>query len=372
MPKVRVSSDRFASLLTNRNMTPADVAERAKTNVRPDALAATDLDVELADVLALAKLFKRPWSYLLIDEPEQFPSAGSDNRTFDNQKTGLSSDLLAELQAADFMLETAAELFPDSAYRVPSVAAGGQPPASELASATRDFLGVSVDDQLAVKDEFAALRMWVAAIHATGVYVAQRRLRDDTIRAFSKVVGKQAVIVVDTGDTAYARIFSALHEYCHLTLRSAGICDLDDHSAVERYCNAVAAGVLLPGELLDQVVARRYFAGNPEAADDALKSFSRQLHVSQAALLIRLRDHGAIAQDVYEAMELRRASRRGGGKRSGGQYYAPAINKVGRLYAHRVIDALAEGVIDRQDASALLGVGEHLMPTYLGELAKGD
>ncbi len=105
--------------------------------------------------------------------------------------------------------------------------------------------------------------------HATGVYVAQRRLRDDTIRAFSKVVGERAVIVVNTGDTAYARIFSALHEYCHLTLRTAGICDLDDHSAVERYCNAVAAGVLLPGELLDQVVTRLDFAWTPEAADDA-------------------------------------------------------------------------------------------------------
>lgn len=352
-------------------MTTADAAERAKTDVRPDELATTDLDVDLADLLALAKLFKRPWPYLLIDEPEQFPSAGSDNRTFDNQKTSLSPDLLAELQAADFMLETAAELFPGSSYRVPSVAAGRRPPVSELASTTRDFLGISVDDQLAAKDEFAALRMWVAAIHASGVYVAQRRLRDDTIRAFSKAVGEQAVIVVDTGDTAYARIFSALHEYCHLTLRSAGICDLDDHSAVERYCNAVAAEVLVPGELLARVVTRGDFAGTPEVADGALRSFSRQLHVSQAALLIRLRDHGAITQDVYEVMELRRASRRSGGKRSGGQYYAPAINKVGRLYAHRVVDALTEGVIDRQDASALLGVGEHLMPRYLGELAKG-
>lgn len=372
MPKVRVSAARFGSLLSNRNMTPADVAERTKTEVRPDELAVTDLDVELDDVLALAKMFKRPWSYLLIDEAEEFPTAGSDNRTFDNQKTGLSPDLLAELQAADFMLETAAELFPGSTYRVPSVPSGEQPPASELASMTRDFLDVSVDDQLAVKDEFAALRMWVAAIHTTGVYVAQRRLRDDTIRAFSKVVDGQAVIVVDTGDSAYARIFSALHEYCHVTLRSTGICDLDDHSGVERYCNAVAAQVLLPGALLDRVVAKRDFIGNPDSEDEALKALSRQLHVSQAALLIRLRDHGTIAQDQYDAMEWRRASRRGGGKRPGGQYYAPAINKVGRLYAHRVVDALTEGVIDRQDASALLGVGEHLMPTYLDKLAEGD
>lgn len=372
VPQVRVSAARFGSLLANRNLTPAEVGERARIQVRPEELAAQDLDVEFADVLALAKLFKRPWSYLLIDEPELFPSKGSDNRTLDNQRAGLSPDLLAELEAADLLLETAKELFPESSYRVPVQAVGEVASATRLAASIRSLLDVSVEDQLAVKDEFAALRMWVAAVHSTGVYVTQRRLRDATIRAFSKVNDGQAVIVVDTGDTAYARIFSVLHEYCHVTLRSTGVCDLDDHNTVERFCNAVAANVILPDDLLDKAVTERAFAGPNEDADAALKLFSRQLHVSQAALLIRLRDHGVVAQDLYEAMELRRASRRGGGKRSGGQYYAPAINRVGRLYAHRVVDALSEGTIDRQDASVLLGVGEHLMPTYLAELAKGD
>lgn len=353
-------------------MTASDVAERAELGVRADELTDADLDVELADLRALAKVFKRPWSYLLIDEAERFPSAGSDNRTFANQRAGLSPDLLAELQATDLMLATAEELFPGHAYRVPTVVYAEAPTADSLAAQTRTFLGVSIDDQLTVKDEFAALRTWVAAIHATGVYVAQRKLPDATIRAFSKVEGDQAVIVVDTGDTAYARIFSALHEYCHVTLRSTGICDLDDHSAVERYCNAVAAGVLLPGELLDRIVTTSEFSRGDLASDEKLKTLSRQLHVSQAALLIRLRDHGTIAQDLYEAMELRRATRRGGAKKPGGTYYPPAINKVGRLYAHRVVDALNDGAIDRQDASVFLGVGEHLMPSYLAELAKGE
>lgn len=373
MPKVRISAARFSSLLANRNMTSSDVVSRAKLGVSPDELAATDLDIEFADLLALAKMFKRPWSYLLIDEAEAFPSAGTDNRTFANQRAGLSSELLAELQATDLMLATAEELFPGHAYRVPFVPTGKAPSADALATQTREFLGVSVDDQLAVKDEFAALRMWVAALHATGVYVAQRRLPDVTIRAFSKVEGDQAVIVVDTGDTAYARIFSALHEYCHVILRSTGICDMDDHSTIERYCNAVAASVLLPGELLDRVVTASEFTGGDDVADESLKRISRQLHVSQAALLIRLRDHGTIAQGTYAAMEVRRTARRGrGGKKAGGTYYPPAINKVGRLYAHRVVDALNDGAIDRQDASVFLGVGEHLMPKYLEELAKGD
>lgn len=372
MPKVRISAARFGSLLTNRNMTPADVAERVKTAISPDALARADMDVEFADVLALAKLFKRPWSYLMIDEAEAYPAAGSDNRTFANQKVALSPDLLAELQAAELMLEAAEELFPGSTYIVPKTG-GSNTPASRLAVETRALLAVSVDAQLAAKDDFAALRLWIGAIHAQGVYVAQRRLRDATIRAFSKVLGEQAVIVVDTGDTAYARIFSALHEYCHLTLRSTGICDLDDHSTIERYCNAVAAEVLMPGDLLDQVVASDAFVGGDDASDEALKSLSRQLHVSQAALLIRLRDHGRISQATYEAMESRRAERRGGPKKKpGGTYYPPVINRVGRLYAHRVVDAVTEGAIDRQDASVLLGIGEHLVPTYMAELAEGD
>lgn len=373
MPKVRVSAARLGSLLANRNMTASDVADRARLTVSPDELLHGDIDVDLADLRVLAKLFKRPWSYLLIDEAETFPSAGTDNRTFANQRAGLSPELLAELQATDLMLATAEELFPGHAYRVPPLPNDKTPSADALAALTREFLAVSIDDQLVVKDAFAALRMWVGAIHGTGVYVAQRRLPDPTIRAFSKVEGDQAVIVVDTGDTAYARIFSALHEYCHVTLRSTGICDLDDHSTVERYCNAVAAGVLLPAELLDRIVTAGDFAVGDDAADESLKRISRQLHVSQAALLIRLRDHGTITQDTYDAMELRRTARRGGGgKKPGGTYYPPAINKVGRLYAHRVVDALNDGAIDRQDASVFLGVGEHLMPKYLEELAKAD
>lgn len=370
MPKVHVSAVRFRSLLANRHLTPSDIAVRAKTHVSPEELANSDLDVEFDDLLVLAKVFKRPWSYLLVDEAERFPDAGDDNRTFDNQKAALSPDLLVELQAADLMLDAALELFPDETFSVPAVV-GQDVPAAGLASEMRSFLGVSVDDQMATKDDFAALRLWVAGIHAHGVYVSQRRLKDPTIRAFSKIRDGKALIVVDTGDTASARIFSAIHEYCHVTLRTTGICDLDDHSAIERYCNAVAAAVMLPSELLARVLTTGAFAGSDDAADEALRGMSKRLHVSQAALLIRLRDYGAISQDTYEQMERRRSSRRGGGSKGGGTYYAPAINKVGRLFAHRVVEAMSDGTIDRQDASVLLGVGEHNVGKFTAELIKG-
>jgi Zn-dependent peptidase ImmA (M78 family) len=372
MPHVRVSAERFRSLLTNRHLSADDVADRVAANVRPHDLLVEDMDVEFEDLEKLAKLFSRPWSYLLIDAAEVYPDAGSDNRTFANRRVQFSPELLAELQAADLMLETASDLFSLDGYRAPNVPVSGVP-AAELSADIRAILGVSVDDQLAAKDEYAALRLWVSAIHALGVYVSQRGLADPTVRAFSKTRGGQALIVVSTKDDPYPRIFSAIHEYCHVTLRSTGICDLLDHSSVERYCNEVTAGVLLPAEALERVLTPGAFTGDQEALDVTLKSLSGQLHVSQQALLIALRDRQKISQELYDGMEARRAARRKGGKKKpGGDYYRTAINRVGRLYAHRVIDAVGEGAIDRQDASALLGVGEHSVGTFVRELAKAD
>jgi Zn-dependent peptidase ImmA (M78 family) len=370
MASVRISAVRFQSLLSNRRMSASDLAELG-TTVRPDDLLAEDQDVAFADLVLLATVFKRPWSYLLIDEPERFPDAGDDNRTFANRNVPPSPDMLAELQAADFILDSAAELFPDAGFSVPPIPAGDVS-TTAVAEAIREHLGVTTEQQLAAKDDFAALRLWVAAIHETGVYVAQRALKDPTIRALSKTRDGQAIIVVDTGDTPYARIFSALHEYCHITLRSAGICDLDDHSTVERYCNAAAASVLLPASLLDSEIPAGAFSADADSADANLKQLSNRFHVSQAVLLIAVRDHGSISQATYEAMEARRSARRGGGKTPGGQYYPPAINRVGRLFARRVVGAMSEGAIDRQDASVLLGIGEHIVDTFSAELAKGD
>jgi Zn-dependent peptidase ImmA (M78 family) len=351
-------------------MSADDVVERVATLVSPHALASTDQDVGFEDLVALAKLFKRPWSYLVIDDAETFPDSGSDNRTFENRRA-VTPDLLAELQAADLLLDAAAELFPDTTYTVPA-GIGSNAPVGETATATRSVLGVTMTEQLALNDDYAALRRWIGSLHGVGVYVTQRQLKDPTIRAFSKVGGLQALIVVDTGDTPYARIFSALHEYCHITLRSAGICDFDDHSVIERYCNAVAAEVLLPDDLLDQTLGANMFSHPDEAADEALRLLSRQLHVSQAALLIRLRDYGTISQPTYEQMELRRKSRRAKATKPGGLYYPSAINRVGRLFARQVVGAMADGSIDRQDASALLGVGEQNVGKFVAELVKGD
>lgn len=371
---MRISAERFRSLLANRNMTADILSARVSTAMRPHDLASADHEVEFDDLVELAKAFSRPCSYLLIDAAEVYPSAGSDNRTYANQRVALSPELLAELQMAELMMEAAGDLFPDDGYRAPGVPVGGVP-AAQLAQEIRAFLAVSVDEQLAAKDELAALRMWISALNNQGVYVSQRSLKDPTVRAFSKVNGAQAVTVVSTKDEPHPRIFSVIHESCHVTLRSTGICDLLDHSKIERYCNEVTAAVLLPPGLLDKLLTPGQFSGTDEAADEALRMLSRRAHMSQQALLIALRDRQVISQEKYDEMEERRAARRSSTKKKsdgGPTYYTVAINKVGRMFAHRVVDAMRDGAIDREDASVLLGVGEHSVGNLVDELASSE
>jgi Zn-dependent peptidase ImmA (M78 family) len=355
--------------LANRNLSVETVSSAVVTDVSLLDLVNRDLEVEFRDIQSLATFFRRPWSYILVDEPEQFPDVGRDNRTWQNRRQGWSIELLDDLEAADSILESAAELFPGSGYQVPILSADQsvEPFAHEL----RAFLGVTEAQQVSARDEFAALRLWVTAIHARGIFVAQRRLRDAHVRAFSKIRLGQAVVVVDSGDGAYSRIFSALHEYCHIILRTTGVCDLDDHSSTERFCNAVAAATLLPDTLLAGVLGDRSFTGNEE--DDLLvRSLSHELRVSQAVALIRLRDRGTVSHEIFQRLEERRAARRGQSATSGGQFYPPRINRVGRKFARSVVDAVGGGLIDRQDASGLLEIGEHLFDRYAEELSKSD
>lgn len=370
MSRVVVSSARFRSLLANRNIAVADAAARTRTSADLEALAREDQELAFADVEKIASLINRPWSYLLIDEPEPAPDHGQDNRTFENRRAALSPDLREQLESASRLLDDAADLFPGDVFEVPRV--GASESASTLAEEMRAFLGVSADAQLSAKDDFASLRLWVDALHARSVYVLQRGLEGGSVRAFSMIRGEHALITVSTKDTAYARAFSALHEYTHIVVRTAGVCDLDDHSQVERFCNQVAAAVLLPRSLLDRVLGDEpVFEGDAAVDDDRLVILSRQLRVSQAALLIRLRDLGKIEQRKFDELESRRTTRRGK-KPGGGDYYRPAINRVSRKFARNVIGAWDDGDLDRQEVSDLLGIGEHTAARFRTELLKGE
>jgi hypothetical protein len=231
MAKVTVHSKRVSSMLANRNRTLADIADLG-LSVDPMALLREDSILTLDDLKTLGKFFKQPWSSLLVNEPEVLRSLGHDNRTFLNRQLRLSPDTFDVILAVTDMLDAAADLFPDTVYEVPADVTANAP-AEAIGASIRRFLSITDEAQLALHDDFGALRLWGTGLQNRGVYVAQRPIKDDSVRAFSRVDGRHAVVVVDTQDLPPARIFSLLHEYAHIVLRTPGLCDLDDHSDIE-------------------------------------------------------------------------------------------------------------------------------------------
>lgn len=366
MATVRLSAARVASILRNRHLTAEMLAERLKRPLDVEALATRDTELALEDLEVLSSALGRTWAYLLIDDPEPPPRTGADHRTVANRRWSLAPELLSAVQAVEDMLDAAIELFPTVA--LPSFNLHRGVDIEEAGRRVRAALGVSVDQQLAAPDAYAALRLWIGGCHAQGIFVSQRRLQDPTVRALSVVRDGRAAIVVDTGDGPNARAFSVLHEYVHVVRRNAGVCDLDEHSIIERFCNAVAATALLPRDVLAREAGRSW--GVDSEGDDAhLQHLSARLKVSQAALLVRMRDLEMLSQGAYEVLEARRQVRRGPERPGGGDYYRNNINRVGRLFARSVFDAYDAGAVDRQDVAALLGVGEHNVAQYRVELA---
>ena len=79
------------------------------------------------------------------------------------------------------------------------------------------------------------------------------------MRGFSIAEWPFPVIAVNGSDFYRPRLFTLLHELAHLGLRDGGLCDLhestsrfrDANDEIERFCNQVAAAVLMPeAELL--------------------------------------------------------------------------------------------------------------------------
>lgn len=358
---VPVSSMRIGSMLRNRGQSPDALVGLSDTDLA--ILATQDGEVSFVDLTILAKHFKRPWPYLLVDEAEVWRAHTRDHRTLGNIRVSSeATEALFDIVDGVFgLLETAAEVFAADGATLPTTPTTLAVPPTVAGSSLRAYLGVSEAEQLANGERYAALRLWGNAIQSRGIFTFQRAMPDAGVRAFSLSVANQSAIVTSSGDTPYARVFSMLHELTHLALRSSGLCDLNRRSAVESYCNAVAASCLLPHAMLSNAMESHALVGDPARDDALLRLLSRQLGASQAAILIALRDHKLADGDLIEQLEIRRAERRPQAtKDSGGPtYYAVRISRAGNRLLRQVFEAVDSRTIERETAGALLEVEEY-------------
>lgn len=224
----------------------------------------------------------------------------------------------------------------------------------------RSKLGVAEHPQRGKWDDY--YRDLVARIESLGILVMRqgnlghhtRPLKVDEFRGFAIVDEYAPIIFVNHGDALGARLFTLVHELCHIWIGQSGISDssANAHRQEEVLCNAVAAEFLVPaGEF------RRLWQQDVDRWEDNLPALEAHFHVSTWALARRALTLNFISEDEYRRyIDEQQAAYRRRDRGSGGPtYYQTKKAQISRQFSHAVVSEALSGQMLLREASELLG-----------------
>ena len=333
----------------------AEAARRA--DISADRLAKFesddgDLEPTLGQLRKLAELYDRTLAFFLLPAPPpsdlpdvpDFRSLGDD---------GISPTVRREMRKAERRRSILLEYEPIDRWELMDIGLDEAGTAG-AAARVRERLGVDVQEQAAQPNQDVALRMWMSALEDVGTAIFQMsRVSSDECRGFSVYHDVAPIVVLNGGEPAGARIFTLMHELCHLLLRDGGVCTVWNDQQTERRCNRFAAELLMPGPAVREVAFG-------EEADHDVQRVARRFQVSRDAAAIRLRELGLITQDDVDAVRVetidRLAIARAKQKASEGgpAHYRTLLRNLGDRYVTSVLDAHRDGRIDFADVTSFL------------------
>lgn len=323
-----------------------------------------------------AEVYKRPLAVFFLPEPpEDFDTLRDFRRHVGAESGDWTPDLHGEYRRAISQREAALELAeieetpPPTTWRLETLPDNDE----QLAAAARALLLGQTPLPLpkTIGTKYEHLNTWTAALEEAGVLVMATsggRVATTEMRAFSLYYEELPVIMVNGSDAARGRLFSLLHEYVHLLLHTSGLCDMitdtkamDPNSALEARCNAVAAAILMPRDLVlgsPEVDGRRALRDSWDYA--ALRDAAAPFGVSAEALVRRLLTLGRIDREFYQAHRARflaaYQNEEDQAPSGGGNWYRNKARDLGKGFVRRIADAHRRRVIDSFTAASFLSV----------------
>lgn len=331
----------------------------------------------LKQVENFARATYTPVGYLFLTEPPVENVPIPDFRTLGNEYVGHPSpDLLDTLyvcqQRQEWYRGYAQSMGEDRLAFVGSVTVRDD--IVPAAGTIRHALDFDVDERRRMPTWTDALRHFIAQADDIGVLVMcngvvhnnnHRHLDPEEFRGFAMADDLAPLVFINGADTKSAQMFTLAHELAHIWLGESAVSDaapgiLPDQ-AVERWCNEVAAELLVPVDLM-----RHEY--NPAAAlqDEALR-LARRFKVSTLVILRRILDVGGLTRQefwtAYNAeVERLRAIPRG----SGGNFYLTQAARVSKRFAAALVTSTLEGQTRYNDAFRMLGFSKQATFHELG------
>lgn len=331
----------------------------------------------------MAEVYRRPLAALFLPEPPADFSVMRDYRLLPgNDRKPYSPNLIREFRRARSQHDVAvdlAELSGDVSSPFTLVLRLDDDP--EIAGqAIRSWLRVP-DGDSDHPYQPPSLGQWIDLIEDQGILVIQVRGIDiEEMRGCSISDQPFPVVMLNSKDSVRGRVFTLMHELAHILLRSGGICDLQDQrqrnteekGRVERYCNQVAAAVLMPQVLVEHDPRVRRFSITNAHSDEQLKDLADAYGVSREAMLLRIVNLGHATWDDYYSKRPYFRRMDDSEERTPGHpgYYRSHIRRMGKRYTGSVVGAYHDRNITGSELADYLDIMVENLPGFELELGR--
>ena len=232
------------------------------------------------------------------------------------------------------------------------------------AAVIRQALGLDLEERKRLGTWTDALRRFIEQAEALGVLVMvsgvvgsnnRRPLDPEEFRGFALADPLAPLVFVNGADTKAAQMFTLAHEIAHIWLGQSAVSDARIRAVpdekTERWCNRVAAELLVPLEVLHREL--------DVLADlqGEVNRLARRFKVSTLVVLRRIHDAGALSrEELWTAYDDELARLRGLSKGSGGNFYLTLGARVSKRFARALVESTLEGRTGFTEAFGLLGL----------------
>jgi len=211
-----------------------------------------------------------------------------------------------------------------------------------------------------------ALKQWRNRIQDDSIYVFKEAFRNDAFSGFCLYEEEFPVIYINNSTPKTRQIFTLFHELVHLLLRKNDL-EIKDKSylaflpdealKIEKFCNAVAAEILVPTKDFLEI----YQSTLDESSVRKAKIMADYFKVSREVIFRKMFDNNKIDLEEYRYHRKRineayLENKRSSNKSEGGNYFRNKKVYLGDKYISLVFENFRRNEIDSFEASKYLGV----------------
>jgi Zn-dependent peptidase ImmA (M78 family)/transcriptional regulator with XRE-family HTH domain len=374
LPGVKPALLRWAR--ESAHLSPEEVAQRLSRPVEEILAWESPLNADSPSYAQLEKLayelYKRPLAIFFLPSPPSEPKPEAEFRALpETDLRNLNRDTVLLIRRARAYQTSLEELFggrsPVAEPFWKRVTLDESKPVSAQAARVRAMLGVPPVGarEWGGPDGEQALKLWRTAIEAGGVFVFKDTFKQRELSGFCLADPELPVIMINNSTTKTRQIFSVLHELAHVLTHRRAISTFDDsrlerlaptEQRIERFCNRVAAEILVPSDDFSERVAS--LPQNIEAlTSDDFAELAARYRVSREVILRRFRDADRVSRAFYEERKREwNAQRLEENEGSGGNFYLTKRSYLSERLMSEVFARYGRRQITVDEAADFIGV----------------